>query len=638
MKKIFLIIICSLPVIALFAGDGDYAVSKISPDLLKNANAVLRLEEIRFEVINTREAVERNHYVITIMNENGDDWAEFTDYYDKLRGISSFEGFLYDANGKQLKKVKYKDLQDMSGVDDNNLIDDNRIKKYNFYYKVYPYTVEYDEEIHYKSTFFFPSWVPQGNEKLSVELSRIVIVCPVDYVFRSKVFNYKGDPVVTMEKEKKVTTWSSANMPAFVMESNSPPLYELTTYVLFAPTDFAMENYQGNMNSWQDLGKFGYLLKEGRDILPAPVKQTIHQITDGIADPREKIKPLYEYMQKNTRYISIQLGIGGWQPFDATYVAQKGYGDCKALTNYMYSILKEAGIKSYDAWIRAGRNANTILYDFPSSSFNHVILCVPLRNDTIWLECTSQTLPAGYLSDFTSDRYALLLNEDGGKLVHTPKYSLENNLQLRKIKATLDEEATLLANVSTNYKAGKQDMLHQMIHALSKDKIKEYYLVKQLDFATYDIINFEYKEEKTELPSITETLEVSVSNYASITGKRLFIMPNVMSRSAQKLKTDEERKYDIVLHNEYKDIDSVEIEIPAGYEPESIPQPVSIQSKFGKYSNHVKLSGNKIFYYRINEQYSGTFPAKEYMQMVSYYDSIYKADRNKIVLVRKEGN
>ena len=111
------------------AGDGEYAVSKISPLLLKGANAVLRLEEIRFEINSTKEAILRNHYVITVLNENGDDWAEFSEYYDKHRHIESVEGILYDSYGKQLKRVKKKDLEDLSGVSDGTLIDDNRIKR-----------------------------------------------------------------------------------------------------------------------------------------------------------------------------------------------------------------------------------------------------------------------------------------------------------------------------------------------------------------------------------------------------------------------------------------------------------------------------------------------------------------------------
>ena len=146
----------------LYAGDGDYAVSKISPALLKNANAVLRFEEIRLEVISTKQTKLHNHYVITILNEKGDHWAEFSEYYDKHREVSSVDGILYDANGKQLKRIRKKDLMDLSGVADGTLIDDNRVKQHNFYYKAYPYTVEYDIEIENKSTLFFPMWSPQG--------------------------------------------------------------------------------------------------------------------------------------------------------------------------------------------------------------------------------------------------------------------------------------------------------------------------------------------------------------------------------------------------------------------------------------------------------------------------------------------
>ena len=634
MKKCFFIAGLLFLNASVFAKDGDYAVSKISPALLKNANAVLRYENIKFEVLSTKEAVETNHYVITILNENGDDWAQFSEYYDKLREINSVEGFLYDANGKQLKKVKTKDLQDLSGVSDYSLMDDNRVKTHNFYYRAYPYTIEYEVEIHYKNTLFFPMWSPQGGEKLSVEHSEMNIVCPSDYQFRYKAFKYNSDPVITTEKNKRISTWFAENMPAIVKEPFGPLWHDLTTVVIFGPTEFQVGDYKGNMATWQDFGKFVYALKQGRDGLPDNVKQTVHQLTDGITDEKKKIQVLYEYMQKNTRYISVQLGIGGWQPFDANYVATKGYGDCKALSNYMFSLLKEAGIPSYYTVIRAGQYDNYITADFPSQQFNHVILCVPLKKDTVWLECTSQTLPAGYLGDFTCNRYGLLIDENGGKLVRTPVYDIKDNLQLRKVNAILDKDATLKVRVNTSYKGLEQDDVHEIINFLSKDKVKEY-LEKHLDFATYDLDKFEYAENKSMIPEVDEKLDLNVSNYASITGKRLFIVPNVMSRSYTKLKTDEERKYDIVLHDDYKQVDSVEIEIPKGYEPESVPQPVTIETKFGKYSSNIKLVDNKIFYWRVREQNSGTFSAKDYPSLVDYFDSIYKADRNKIVLVKK---
>ena len=370
-------------------------------------------------------------------------------------------------------------------------------------------------------------------------------------------------------------------------------------------------------------------------MLPDNIKQTVHQITDPVADPKEKIDRLYQYMQKNTRYISIQLGIGGWQPFDAKYVATKAYGDCKALTNYMYSLLKEAGITSFYTLIKAGKNANKVMADFPSQQFNHVILCVPLQKDTVWLECTSQTIPAGYLGEFTCDRYALLINENGGILVRTPKYGMKENMRTRHIVATLDEEATLRVKAITRYGGLQQDLYHDLIHGLSKDKVKEF-LHEQLDFATYEINSFDYKETKSSLPSVVEALDIVVSNYATITGKRLFIIPNVMTRTHRKLSADEERKFDIELGYEYKDVDTVEINLPAGYATESMPQDVSIISKFGKYNCSVKLLGTQLFYCRSMEYNGGRFPAKDYAELVKFYETIYKADRNKVVLVKNQ--
>ena len=201
----------------------------------------------------------------------------------------------------------------------------------------------------------------------------------------------------------------------------------------------------------------------------------------------------------------------------------------------------------------------------------------------------------------------------------------------------MNGDASLQAHVSTKYQGLRQDYIRGIINAYSADKLKEY-LQKRFDFPTYELEKFEYKETKATVPSVDEQLELNVSNYASMTGKRLFIIPNIMTRSDTKLKSDEQRKYDIVLNDEYKEIDSVEIEIPKGYEQESLPQPVTIEAKFGKYYSNIRLVDNKIFYYRTSEQYGGTFAAKDYPDLVKFYDAVYKADRNKIVLVKKETN
>jgi hypothetical protein len=618
------------------AGDKPmYPVSDIPAALLKNANVVLRSSTTRFELTGVGRAREYDKYAVTILNERGDKHAFLVEPYDKLHTIETLEGTLYDASGKKIKSLKKSDVEDYSGTGENDLAADARYKKHNFYYKVYPYTVEYEVEIKYYYTMFYPGWVPQEDEHYAVQESKITVICPADYKFRYKAFNYDKAPIVQTEKSNTSYTWEINGLPAIESEYASPYWYEITPVVCMGPEEFEVEGYQGNMKSWQDFGKFVYALKQGKDILPENIRQKVHYLADSVSDPREKIRRLYEFLQQNTHYISIQLGIGGWQPFDAKYVAEKKYGDCKALSNYMYSLLKEAGLKSYYTLIKAGSNSHYMVADFPSSQFNHVILCVPVQQDTMWLECTSQTLPAGYLSGFTSDRYALLVDEDGGRLVRTPKYKMKDNLEGRKTTAVIDAEGNLSASVHTQYRAEQMDELEQLTTSLSKDKLMDF-LKSEIDLPTYDVKHFDYREEKSAMPSIYENLDLVAPGYAQVSGKRLFVAPNIMSRSQRRLRPDDDRKYELVLYYEYRDIDTAEIAIPAGYQPEAIPPDVNVDSKFGKYSASVKVLADKIIYYRNLEKYSGRWAAADYTGLVKFYEQLYKADHNRVVLVKKE--
>jgi hypothetical protein len=637
MRKIIIVCFLIIPELS-YAGDINFAAKDIPVQLLKNADAVKRIDATEFSIINLHHTREHNHYAITVLNENGDEHAVLHVMYDKLSSVESIEGTLYDAEGRVVKRIKNKDIRDVSATDNFSMALDSRMKTFDFYYKSYPYTVEYDIVTENNNTFLFPNWAPQDDDALSVESSEFTIQYPTTYKVNYRAFYYKGSPEQTTDKGNINQKWQVKNLTAFKVPFASSLLRELAPVVYFSPSEFEIGNYKGNMNSWKEFGEFQTSLNAGKDVLPQNVIQQITPLLSGVTDTKEKIKILYQFLQHNTRYISIQLGIGGWQPFDAAYVAKNGFGDCKALSNYMYSLLKYAGIRSLYTLVYAGTTSyakNRFIPDLPSQSFNHVILCVPLTKDTMWLECTSQQIHAGYMSDFTANRKALLITENGGVVVSTPSYKENENRQLRKIKAAIDDEGSLSFEVKTNYAAVQQDDLDNMVNNLPPEKIKEF-LEKNLPLSTYTINNFNYKQNKTQPPSIDEELNVTATNYATITGKRIFLVPDILNKSGLILLTDSVRTSDFIFSYAYHDQDEVEITVPAGYTIESSPKNVELKTAFASYSINCSMKDNKIIYTRTMEQHAGRFKADMQKEILEFYNGIYKSDRSRVVLVKSD--
>ena len=611
----------------------SYNVLLIPDSLKKNARAIIREDEYILEIKSPGRAIAKEHHVYTIFNENGDNIAGFISTYGKFNSINSISLSLYDAMGKELKHVKKKDMEDRSYVSAGTLMDDERYKEYNFYYRVYPYTVDYSEEDEYTGIQGFNRWRPLYNSGISTQHSKYVIIAPKDYKVRYKPVNCNYQPVITESGDKKIYTWETGNLPARTTESFGPKWTEIAPYVLMAPSEFEVQGYKGNMSTWTDYGKFINQLRAGRDVLPDDIKKKVHELTDNLKDPRQKVYALYDFMQKNTHYISIQLGIGGWQPFPADFVANKRYGDCKALSNYMVALLKEAGITGKYVEIYGGTDMPEIIDDFPFSQGNHVISCVPMGKDTIWLECTSQTESPGYMGSFTGARRGILIDEDGGHIVKTPSYSAKDNTCYRSINAGVDAEGNLEADVNTVYSGLQQEYPHYYMTEVSADE-REKYLNRLFQLPTYKVDKSHYEEEKGTIPRVKEYLHVVSPNYASVSGKRLFINPDLFDKSNNRLPADSVRRYDFVVKEAFTDIDSITIKIPPGYQPEAVPQDISIDNKFGKYKASVKVSADKIVYYRLREESVNRFPPSDYAALVKFYEQLYKADHSRIVLVK----
>ncbi|NDK55169.1 DUF3857 domain-containing protein [Pontibacter fetidus] len=611
-----------------------FAAKQTNPiDLKKGANVIINKEETVFAVASRGSATTTFKTRITILNENGLHRAKLYVPYDKLTKVVYVKGTSYDTYGVKLKTLKNSDIVDVSAITDNSLFADNRVKIANLSHTMYPFTVEFEYQVTTTNMLFYPTWAPLDEESLSVEKSVFTVTIPAGLKLRYREANLQQPVAMRTEAGQQIFTWEVSNLAPFKSEPYMPPMAELVPMVRTAPTDFEVEGYAGNMETWLNYGQWINKLNAGRDVLPEATKTKIAAIVADAKTPEEKAKRIYNYLQNNTRYISIQLGIGGWQPFEASFVDGKGYGDCKALTNYTQAMLKTVGIDSYHALIRAGDDVAPILSDFPGQQFNHVILSVPMEKDTLWLECTSQHESAGYTGSFTGNRKALLVTPEGGKLVSTPTYTATENTQYRTATVKLDEKGNGTANVQTRY-TGLSHEDHRDVMQNASPENQRKWLYKNIDIPAFEIQNFAFELKKGKLPEVNEKLELSLRQVATLSGKRMFLAPNLMNKWDSTPNAVENRKWDVMRASAYTNTDIVTYEMPAGYTLEYKPTDTNYKTEFGTFKTITKVDGQKVTYERTLQMNKGRFKPEAYAQMLEFMNNIVKADGQQLVFVK----
>jgi transglutaminase-like putative cysteine protease len=619
---------------SVFGGDPKYPVSAIPEELKKDVNVVVREDQMTFKIHSKSKATLTVLMVATILNANGKDYAEETITYDKLSKITAFRGSAYDAQGNLVKKLKSNEIYDQSSFD--GLYSDNRFKTADISQNTYPYTIEFEYEIEYKYLFWIPGSIIVPGEKISVQHATYSLIYPNGLEPRYKTLNVAAPPVeeLTTDGFKKLS-WNFENIKPIKFEPLGPSRELLVPRIMAAPSRFEYDGYVGAMDTWEEFGKWISSLNEGRNDLPESAKLKARQLTANLKTTEEKAKALYQYLQNKTRYVSIQLGIGGFQPFEASVVDNTGYGDCKALSNYMISMLDAVGIKSHYVLIAAGENAVPLKVDFSSSQFNHAIVAVPNGADTIWLECTSQTNPFGYMGTFTGDRKALLITHDGAKIANTIYYTAQQNNQFRTAEVFVQTTGDASAKVKTTY-AGLQYENGNLNFCLNNqyDDQKKW-LQKNTAIPSFDITKFSMLDRKDKIPSAIVTVDLTLRRFATVSGKRIFLTPNLMNRSTYIPEKVESRKTNVVRRMAYTDIDTIRYHLPEGIYPEYLPLPVKLKSLFGEYEASFTLDQDNLIYIRKLIMKKGEFPPQSYNELIEFYRNLSKADNTKMVFLNK---
>jgi transglutaminase-like putative cysteine protease len=609
-----------------------YPVSDINTVLKLKANAVIRDMETTIDMRTSGNVVQTVRKVVTIMNKNGDERASLAIFYNKVTSIKSIKGSIYDALGLQIKKFSLSDFKDESAINDFSLYEDDRVKHFSPSVLSYPYTIVYEYEIRYRQNLIIPDWDANPYPDVAVVHNSYTFLAKPEDKIRIKEYNFNGLKSEDKTKEQIIHKWSVSNISAFQKEPFSPDPELYQTSVKIAPENFLYYDSKGSYQDWQQLGKWIYndLLKPRQNLSPQVVEE-IKELVKDVEGDKNKAKKIYEYMQEKTRYVSVQIGIGGFQPINAAEVGRLGYGDCKGLVNYMQSLLKAVGIPSYYCIVYAGSLKKNLDLEYASmNQANHIVLCLPFERDTTWLECTNQDIPYGFLGDFTDDRIVLACTEAGGKLMRTPALTAEMNQSSRKANLNLDAKGSLSGSLQTVFTGSKYDNYDYLIAKTPIEQIKS--LKKEYDIDNIDFTSMKFEQDKSLKPSTTENLKLTIDRYAPYSNNRMYLLVNAFDK-VNTIPDFQNRTRPVYINRGYTNLDEFTYNIPEGYVIEAKPVDKDIKSAFGFYSVNVIVDERKIIYKRKLILNGGSWPAKQYAELVNFLDEANTSDQRKIVFI-----
>tara|TARA_B110000046_G_scaffold186037_1_gene231684 strand:+ start:3767 stop:5680 length:1914 start_codon:yes stop_codon:yes gene_type:complete len=619
-----------------FSQKREYSSLLIPLELKENSNAVVRLHKTTIDVLGIDDMTITVDRTVTVLNKLGNEFVRAAVGYDDNSKINKLEARIYDILGTEVKKINKNNFVDVSAVDGGTLYSDSRVKYLDYTPVSYPYTVHFQYQKKTSSTGFLPNWNPIEGYSVSVENNTYQVNLKNGKA-RVKEKNFEGYEINTAVSERSVH-YRIKNAKSIKYEVLSPSLRSFKPMALVALNNFKTDGVNGNYKDWKEFGFWmSNSLLIGRDYIDQATKSKVLSLVSGIEDPIKKAKIVYQFMQNKTRYISVQVGIGGIQPIAANEVDRLGYGDCKGLTNYTKALLDIVGVTSYYSHIEAGRYEKVSFEkDFASlEQGNHVILNIPNDKEDVWLECTNQTMPFGFLGDFTDDRDALVMTSDGGVLKHTTSYRNEQNLQTLVATIVLDEKGNINSLIKRVSKGLQYDDKYNYEDLTEEELIKNY----KSNVWSYNNnleVNSVAIENDKENVIFTEDLNVSIKNYAAINQGEYLFRVNVFNKIGYVPKRYRTRKLPLKISQGYKDIDDLIIKIPDGYSLSNLPETKELSTKFGTYKiTFTKVDETTFKYQKIMLIKEGVYSKEDYKKYRSFRRSVAKYENLRIAIAKK---
>ncbi|HEY1263743.1 MAG TPA: tetratricopeptide repeat protein, partial [Terriglobales bacterium] len=199
-------------------------------------------------------------------------------------------------------------------------------------------------------------------------------------------------------------------------------------------------------STWEEIGRWYAGLEKDRRAPNDEIRAKAATLIQGKTAELDKVEALYDYVARNFRYVSLSFGTGRYQPHAASEVLHNQYGDCKDKHTLLASLLDAAGMHASSVLINSSRKLDP---DVPSpSQFDHVITLLPLGNEEVWMDTTTEVAPFRLLAYTLRKKQALVVPESGTPhLEETPADPPMPDTESQEVDGKINEAGKLEAKV-----------------------------------------------------------------------------------------------------------------------------------------------------------------------------------------------
>ncbi|HVG27513.1 MAG TPA: DUF3857 and transglutaminase domain-containing protein [Acidobacteriaceae bacterium] len=617
------------------------------PSFPESTKAVVLLSELTYTVAPDGKAVMHVRQVVKILRPQGRRYGYPFVSFDKDSKVLSMHVWSIDPAGHEYA-LKDDEIHEISPRGESwELYSDDKAKVADPPGRDPGGVIAYEYERRERPYLAETNWSFQ--DELPRMAQSFTLVLPPGYTYTTSWAHHPKVEAIDLEHQRY--RWEMNNEAAIDLD-----------HVPLSPSADALAgrlsvHYLGpNMSvpqdgTWQGIGQWYETLSQDRTVSTPEIAAKAAELTAGKTDFYDRVQSIGTFVQRQIRYVAIEMGVGGYQPHAAGDIFRGRYGDCKDKATLLSAMLSSVGVHS--ALLMVHTERGVIDPESPSIIGNHMIAAIEVPKDYastklhsvvtaktgrryLIFDPTWEDTPFGQLESNLQGSYGVLMEGPNSQVIELPVLNPDLNTVQRTAVLRLGTDGSLKGNIIEK-RYGDLSETGRYVFAHDDARKQQEFVDKSIakDFMAASLSELKVQNVAALDKDFTTSFDLQADHFANAAGPLLMVRPRVFGSYG--LPVDQKpRKVEINLGETMQGTDEFDIQLPDNYVVDELPDPVKADVGFATYQSSTELRGRTLHYTRTFTLRQVSLPAEKYPELQRLAALIAADENSRAVL--KRGN